>query len=237
MMAHMAAQSFDLATMPRGGYGASCLDRWLQTDRTEYLHRAPGTGAGTKKRQVRCAWRTLGALLGARERLTALVLAEIAEDPDPAVLVLGGDTAGWAAQLLVEHPTATLTVADPDPAALEVTERFDLAVFALGLHRLAPPAAAAVLAAGTRVATRLLIVDLPRPPAPLHLMAVAALAPWAPLVPAVHDTLIGSLRAYSPAAITALAADAGVEVATRSSAGVQIAVARRGAGARVVSNP
>ena len=65
--------------------------------------------------------------------------------------------------------------------------------------------AARVFAEGTRVADKLLIIDLPRPPAPLHLLRLASMLPLAPLVPFVHDGVISSLRAYSPSALRALA--------------------------------
>jgi hypothetical protein len=39
MMNYMGIQIFDIDSMPRGGSDASWLDRWLQTDRPEYLDR------------------------------------------------------------------------------------------------------------------------------------------------------------------------------------------------------
>ena len=71
-------------------------------------------------------------------------------------------------------------------------------------HHLPPAAAARVFREGTRVATLLLIIDLPRPPAPLHLLRLASMLPLASWVPFVHDGLISSLRAYSPSALRAL---------------------------------
>ena len=58
---------------------------------------------------------------------------------------------------------------------------------------------------GTRVADKLLVIDLPRPPAPLHLLRLASMLPLAPFVPFVHDGVISSLRSYSPSALRALA--------------------------------
>ena len=74
-----------------------------------------------------------------------------------------------------------------------------------------------MFAEGTRAATKLLIIDLPRPPAPLHLLRLASMLPLAPLVPFVHDGVISSLRTYSPSALRALAAhaDPSIEVALR----------------------
>lgn len=65
-----------------------------------------------------------------------------------------------------------------------------------------------MFAEGTRVATTLVIIDLPRPPTPLHLLRLATMLPWAPFVPFVHDGVISSLRCYSPSALRALAAHA-----------------------------
>ena len=88
--------------------------------------------------------------------------------------------------------------------------------------------AAQVLAEATRVADRLLIIDLPRPPAPLHLIRLATMAPLAPVWPFAHDGLISSLRSYSPSAFRELAAHAGVDVEVRTARfGPQVVVARR----------
>lgn len=241
----------DLDAMPRGGPRASCLDRLLQTDRQEYLDRAdvdPGV-----KRQVVRALDLTGAWFGNHDRFAHIALEEIADVPDPRILELGSGHGALSAKLAEMHPTATLTVTDLDPVSAaaiaesewaadpRVTVRemdataiaaadgsYDLAVFALSLHHLSPARAARVLAEGTRVADVFVIIDLPRPPAPLHLIRLAALAPLAPFVPFIHDGLISSLRAYSPSALRALAADAGVEIELRG--GVlepQVVIARR----------
>ena len=69
---------------------------------------------------------------------------------------------------LGEHPRAT--VREMDATAIDAPDgHFDLAVFAFSFHHLPPPLASRVLAEGTRVADKLLIIDLPRPPSPLHL--------------------------------------------------------------------
>jgi len=85
---------------------------------------------------------------------------------------------------------------------------YDLAVFVLSLHHLPPIRAARVLAEGTRVANKLLIVDLRRPPAVLHLIRLALFFPFALVLPFAHDGLISSLRAYGPSGFRALAAHA-----------------------------
>ena len=82
-------------------------------------------------------------------------------------------------------------------------------MFALSFHHLPPALASRVIAEGTRVADKLVIIDLPRPPAPLHLLRLATMLPFAPFVPFVHDGVISSLRTYSPSALRALAAHAG----------------------------
>jgi hypothetical protein len=85
---------------------------------------------------------------------------------------------------------------------------YDLAVFALAFHHLRPAQAARVLAEGTRVADQLVVCDLRRPPAPLHLLRLASFLPFALVLPFAHDGLISSLRSYSPSAFRALAAHA-----------------------------
>lgn len=224
--------------MPRGGPDASCLDRLLETDRTEYLDRADADPE--VKRAVVDALDWTGRVFGSHETSAALALDEVAEVPDPKILELGAGHGALSTLILQAHPTAQVTVTDIEPAsvaaiaagalgshpravvrqmdatAIDAADgQFALAVFALSFHHLPPPTAAAALAEGTRVADKLLIIDLPRLPAPLHLMQLATMAPLAPFVPFVHDGLISSLRSYSPSALRALAEHAGVDIVLR----------------------
>jgi hypothetical protein len=130
---------------------------------------------------------------------------------------------------LGEHPRATVRAMDA--TAIDAPDRyFDLAVFAFSFHHLPPALASRVFAEGTRVADKLVIIDLPRPPSPLHLVRLAAMLPLAPIVPFVHDGVISSLRCYSPSALRALAAhaDPAIEVELRGGLlSPQVAVATR----------
>ncbi|WP_284224351.1 class I SAM-dependent methyltransferase [Mycobacterium antarcticum] len=217
--------------MPRGGPDASCLDRLLETERQEYLDR-DDVDPAVKRSVVRALERT-GEWFGNHAKFAHIALEEIAEVPDPGILELGSGHGGLSAQLLEMHPTAHVTVTDVEPASvaaiaagpLGADERatvrimdatdvdaadgtYDLAVFALSFHHLPPALAARAIAEGTRVADKMVIIDLPRLPAPLHLMQLATMLPLAPFVPFLHDGVISSLRAYSPSALRALAAHA-----------------------------
>ena len=88
---------------------------------------------------------------------------------------------------------------------------FDLVIFALSFHHLSPGPASQVFAEGTRAGDKLLIVDLPRPPAPVHLLRLAAMVPLA-FVPMLHDGAISSLRCYSPSALKSLAPHADPDI-------------------------
>ena len=239
--------------LPRGGPRASCLDRLLETDRQEYLDRDDVDPA--IKRSVVDALRRTGEWFGNHQRFAQLVLDEIADVPDPHVLELGAGHGELSAALLEMHPTAHVTVTDvapesvaaiaegplgSDPRAtvrtMDATDidaadgTFALAVFALSLHHLPPVLASRVIAEGTRVADTLVIIDLPRPPAPLHLLRLATMAPFAPFIPFVHDGLISSLRTYSPSALRALAAHADPAIELELRGGLvspQVAVASR----------
>ncbi|MEW5810773.1 MAG: methyltransferase domain-containing protein [Actinomycetota bacterium] len=216
--------------MPRGGPKASCLDRLLETDRQEYLDR---DDVDPKvKRSVIRALDWTGDVFGNHDRFATLALEQVADVVDPRILELGAGHGALSRRLLDWHPSARVTVTDVEPdsvariaselgshprgtvaqmdaTALDVADgAFDLAVFALSFHHLPPDAAVRVLAEGTRAATTLLIIDLPRPPAPLHLARLATMLPLAPFVPFAHDGVISSLRAYSPSALRALAAHA-----------------------------
>ena len=183
-----------------------------------------------------------GEFFGNTEKFARIALDEVADVPDPKILELGAGHGGLSRKLLEWHPTAELTVTDVEPrsvaaiAAGDLGEHpratvremdataidapdghFDLAVFALSFHHLPPSLASRVFAEGTRVADKLLIIDLPRPPSPLHLVRLATMLPLAPLIPFVHDGVISSLRTYSPSALRALAAhaDPAIEVELR----------------------
>jgi ubiquinone/menaquinone biosynthesis C-methylase UbiE len=257
MLVHMgstnsvSANPVDLAGMPRGGPDASCLDRMLQTDRPEYLDR--DNVDDRVKREVIRSLDRFGALLGEHDRTARLVLGEVAGVADPRILELGAGHGALSRTLLAEHPTIRVTVSDLNPGSvaaladgdlgddpraqvrcLDATAidapdgSFDLAVFAMSFHHLAPPEAARVLAEGTRVAGRLLIVDLARPPAPLHLIRLATMAPLALVWPFAHDGLVSSLRTYSASAVRELASAAGVGVEIRPGRfGTQVVLAYR----------
>lgn len=241
----------DLTDMPRGGPAASCLDRLLQTSREEYLDRAdvdPAVKAGLIATLDR-----VGEIFGEHDRNARLVLDEVADVPDPRILELGAGHGALSRRLLDEHPTVRVTVSDINPdsvAAMAASDlgsnpraqlqtldataidapdgTFDLAVFALSFHHLPPPLAARVLAEATRVAARFIIIDMARPPALLHLIRLATMAPLAPIWPFAHDGLISSLRTYSPSAFRELARHAGVEVDIRPAGfGPQVVVATR----------
>lgn len=257
MMDYVSSQIADITRMPRGGPDASCLDRLLQTDREEYLDRDCDDDADleARKRSVIRALEWTGETFGNHGKFAKIVLDEVADVADPSILELGAGHGGLSRKLLDWHPTARLTVTDVEPAsvaaiaagdlgehprasvremdatALDAADgQFDLAVFVLSFHHLPPAAAARVFAEGTRAAKKLLIIDLPRPPSPLHLLRLATMLPLAPFLPFVHDGVISSLRTYSPSALRALAAhsDPAIEVHLRGGlVSPQVAVATR----------
>lgn len=243
----------DIAAMPRGGFDASCLDRLLQTDRQEYLDRDDVDD--TLKRRVIGSLDWTGRVFGLHDRFAGWALDTVADVPDPAILELGAGHGAVSRKILENHPTATVTVTDIDPVsvarmaagdlgthpratvremdatAIDAPDRgFALAIFVLSFHHLPPEPAARVFAEGTRVADTLMIIDLPRPPAPLHLVRLVSMLPLAPFVPFVHDGVISSLRTYSPSALRSLArqADPAIEVRLRRAVmGPQVVLARR----------
>ncbi|HZQ31569.1 MAG TPA: methyltransferase domain-containing protein [Mycobacterium sp.] len=223
----MATVGTDIDTMPRGGPDASWLDRRLETGCREYLDR-DDIDERIRRSVVR-ALEWTGDVFKNHEKFALIALDELADVPDPKILELGAAHGALSRKLLEQHPTARVTVTDIDAtsvlqlsegelgshprAVVEVADAteidcrdgyFDLAVMALTFHHLTPAQAAAVIAEGTRVADKLLIIDLPRPPSLLHLARLASMLPFA-LVPFVHDGVISSLRAYSPSALRALA--------------------------------
>jgi SAM-dependent methyltransferase len=252
-MDYMGQKPVDIDRMPRGGPDASCVDRLLQTDRPEYLDR-DDIDDGVKRSVIR-ALEWTGEVFGSTEKFARIALDEVADVPDPKILELGSGHGGLSRKLLEWHPTAQLTVTDiesasvaaiaagdlgehprasvreMDATAIDVADRhFDLAVFAFSFHHLPPSLASRVFAEGTRVANKLLIIDLPRPPSPLHLLRLALMLPLAPVIPFVHDGVISSLRTYSPSALRALAANADPAIDVQLRGGLmnpQVVVASR----------
>ena len=221
----------DIATMPRGGFDASWLDRRLQSDRPEYLDR-DDVDDRVKQGVIRWLDR-MGRVLRDHERFATRALEVVADTPDPRILELGAGHGALSRTLLDMHATACVTVTDidavsvsnlrssdlgsnpraevrqMDAAEIDAPDRsYDLALFALAFHHLPPAPAARVLAEGTRAADRLLICDIRRPPAPMHLLRLASFLPFALFWPFAHDGLISSLRAYGPSGFRALAATA-----------------------------
>ena len=241
----------EVARMPRGGPDASWLDRRLETSRLEYLDRDDVDDL--KNKVVRALDRGGRRRHGIYGRCAQIAADLVSEVPAPTILELGAGLGGLSEKLLDLHPTAEVTVSDldegfvaavadsavgrhpratvrpVDATAIDAPDAaYDLAVFALSLHHLAPPSAARVLAEGTRVADRLLVIDLRRPPAPLHVLVLGAVLPFTAAVPLTHDGVISSMRAYSPSALRALAHHAGVQVEFRTQRfGPTVAVFRR----------
>ena len=257
MMAYVGSRTVDIESMPRGGPDASCVDRLLQTDRLEYLDRdSDGDAANeARKRSVIRALEWTGEFFGNTEKFARIALDEVADVPDPKILELGAGHGGLSRKLLEWHPTAEVTVTDleaasvaamaasdlgehpratvreMDATAIDAADgHFDLAVFAFSFHHLPPLSAARVFAEGTRVADKLVIIDLPRPPSPLHVLRLAVMLPLAPVVPFVHDGVISSLRTYSPSALRALAAHADPAIGVELRGGLmspQVVIAAR----------
>jgi ubiquinone/menaquinone biosynthesis C-methylase UbiE len=235
MMVYMGKRIADIERMPRGGPKASCLDRRLETSRQEYLDR---DDVDSLKRTVVRSLDRLGQVFGLHERFAGIALDEIADVPDPRILELGCGHGALSRALLEMHPSAHVTVTDVEPgslaaiaagdlgshpratvremdaAAIDAPDGFyDLAVFAMSFHHLPPALASRVFAEGTRAADKLLIIDLARPPAPLHLLQLAFMLPLSVAVPLCHDGFISSLHAYSPSALRALARHADPAIA------------------------
>ncbi|OBK20115.1 class I SAM-dependent methyltransferase [Mycobacterium asiaticum] len=248
----------DIDSMPRGGPDASWLDRRLETKRPEYIDR---DDVDAKKRAAIRSLDRVGRLFGLHKTIARIVLDEVADVPDPRILELGSGHGGLARTLLDMHHSAQVTVSDVDASlvaaigagalgshpravvrqmdatAIDAPDgSYDLAVFALSFHHLPPAQASRVFGEGTRVANKLVIVDLPRPPSVLHLARLAQMLPLA-MFPMPHDGIISSLRSYSRSALLALAehADPAINVDLRGGTGFnrslrplpQIAVAAR----------
>lgn len=227
-----------MADMPRGGPCAGWWDRLYETDRLEYLDR-PETA--DKAQRVLRGLHRLQRLGGLYRIWGRWIQAEIAGLPEPRILELGAGSGGLAEHVLARHPTARWTASDisartvqslqagplgrhprAETAVIDATGidaetgSWDLAVFAFSLHHLPPTAVRAVLREGTRVASRLLIIDGWRNPAclvtgiPVGLLLGGG-------QPLLHDWVISARKFYSVDALHALASDCGEAVTIRCS--------------------
>jgi SAM-dependent methyltransferase len=220
--------------MPRGGPGASWLDRRFQTEELEYLDREDAPDE-VKQRVITMLDR-LGGFFKLHEKDARTALGVLKDTANPRILELGAGHGKLSAKILEMHPTATVTVSDLDPTsvaniaagALGANPRvrtqvvdatainapddsYDLVVFAQAFHHLPPAVAYRAIAEGTRVGKRFLVIDLERR-TPLGFMLFSglrpvlqlAVLPWSSLRPLLHDGYISALRAYSPSALEAL---------------------------------
>jgi hypothetical protein len=112
MMNYMAIQVFDIDSMPRGGPDASWLDRWLQTDRPEYLDR---DDVDDLKRTVVRSLDYLGRLFGNHHAFARIALGEVADVSDPKILELGSGHGGLSRALVESHPTVRSRSPTPNP--------------------------------------------------------------------------------------------------------------------------
>ena len=124
-MDYMDRTNPDIVSMPRGGPGASWLDRRLQTNRLEYLDRDDVDDLKRKvvqslDRSGRRRW------FGIHERGARMALSEVADVPSPEILELGSGLGGLSRKLLEKHPTAQVTVTDIDPTFVAAVGAGDL---------------------------------------------------------------------------------------------------------------
>ncbi|MFD8104653.1 class I SAM-dependent methyltransferase [Nocardia fluminea] len=145
-------------------------------------------------------------------------------DLDPA------SVSNIAASPLGQHPRCTVKLIDATKID-EPENSFDLVVFAVSMHHLPPQDAAQVIADATRVGKKFLVIDLERPStlgillAPLMFIptsiAVMMVSPPSAVPPFLHDSLIGTLRAYSRSAFKALGVAADPEMVVEFAPGVR----------------
>lgn len=191
---------------------------------------AVGTRTGQHEQHARVALQVAGEITDIAPRILEIgaghgkLSAKILElDPMATVTVSDVDptsVANIAAGPLGSHPRATTQVVDA--TAIDAPDNsYDVVVFALAFHHLPPATAYRAIAEATRVASRFLVIDIKRS-SPLAMLAAPlvmapmslAVMPRTSVAPVMHDGFISALRAYSPAAFTALgkAADPDMDI-------------------------
>ena len=188
-----------IATMPRGGFNASWLDRHLETEEPEYIDR--DDAPDEIKQEVIGMLDRLGSRMNVHGKDARTVLDTVSDIPSPRILELGAGHGKLSAKILDLHPTATVTVSDRDPtsvaniaagplgthprartqvidaSAIDAADNsYDLVVFAQAFHHLPPGIAYRAISEATRVGTRFLVIDLQRR-TPLMLMLFKVVKP------------------------------------------------------------
>ncbi len=236
--------------MPRGGWGASWLDRRFDTDADEFLDR-DDVPAATRARVIRGLDRFHRLTLTYRW-LSRLVVASAADVAEPRILELGAGHGELSRRVLRRAPSAHVTVSDIEPGfvaslaasdlgthprvdvrlidatAIDADDRsWDVAVFALSVHHLPPDLVTMAVAEMTRVARTVLLVDAWRNPILLATTPLFLLLGGRPMF---HDGVISLRRVYSRQAMHAMAAAAGgsIDVSARfTPPGYLVTTARR----------
>lgn len=119
--------------------------------------------------------------------------------------------ANIAAGELGSNPRVRTQVVDATRIDAE-DDSYDLVVFALAFHHLPPSVGAQAIAEATRAGRQFLVIDLKRGSPTGLILSQVVMAPLAVAMMVVrpkvrhvmHDGVISALRAYSPAAFTAL---------------------------------
>lgn len=230
--------AIDIEKLPRGGPAASWLDRKFQTTRLEFLDRED-IDPKVKQSVVR-SLKKFGERNGYNQKFARFALEQVRDVDSPRILELGAGHGGLSATLLEMHRKLEATVTDLDPgsvkemaagelgahprATVQVADAtaikapdqaYDLAIFAQSFHHLPPGPAAAAIAEATRVARKFIIIDLRRihPAAQLlRLPLFFAVTLIGEGYATAHDWCISELRAYSPAALSALAQHSGCNI-------------------------
>lgn len=189
-----------IATMPRGGFNASWLDRHLETDELEYIDR--DDAPDEVKQRVIGVLDFVGTRMNVHDKDARTALDSVSDIPDPRILELGAGHGKLSAKILELHPSATVTVSDLDPTSVaniaagplgahprartqvvDATaidapdDSYDLVVFAQAFHHLPPDLAHRAISEATRVGKRFLVIDLERLTASALTLAAVAKPP------------------------------------------------------------
>ncbi|MBH1932987.1 class I SAM-dependent methyltransferase [Streptomyces sp. AV19] len=220
--------------MPRGGPDAPWWDRLYETDRPEYID-LPSRAVEAGK--VLRGLDRFQLMTRAYRVCSRLTLAEAAGVERPRILELGAGRGRLTQRLLADCPTARVTVSDVSAESVKALDAgplgsdprvdlrvvdatdidapddsWDVAVFCMALHHLTPDLVRKLMAEGTRVARRLLIIDGWRNPG---FLAITPLFVLTGGLTQAHDGVISLRKCYSARAVEAMAAQCPVPVSVR----------------------
>lgn len=212
--------------LPRSRRDGRWWDNWYQTDSTEWIDLIDQPEHAARARRGLEGLDRFQRAVFAYHNFSRAALQECRGIATPRILELGAGRGRLTERLLYDHPHARVTCSDIsrdcvaalqsgslahhprahfrvlDATAIEAPDcSWDVAIFTTSLHHLEPAGVRNLLMEGTRVASKLVLIDAWRHPALLAIAPVLlATGGWVTM----RDGIVSLRKAYSISALRSL---------------------------------